>query len=237
MALSVIQQSWESSVRGLIRDIKAAVRRAVNTALVIIFIVVGGSALIEIWPEINEFISQGCETELCCQECTSVPITRIIDGDTFVSDRGRVRLYGMDTPELGQRCAHEATERMRELASGAVRIEEGPRTRDRYGRLLYYAYTQSDDSIDGLLVREGLARAWTDDGQHRDYLMSVEADARQAGTGCLWWPARESAGRPGSSGRPGYLIAIPPETTMVSPVMYEASGLARKATTFETSSG
>ena len=174
------------SLRGLIRDIRAAVRRAVNTALVVIFIVVGGSALIEIWPEIDRFVGQACETELCCEECTSMPVTRIIDGDTFVSGRDRVRLYGLDTPELGQPCADAATQRARELAGGSVRVEGGPRTRDLYGRRLYYVYTEAGESIAELLVREGLAWAWTADGQHRDHLTAVESDAREAGVGCLW---------------------------------------------------
>ena len=40
-------------------------------------------------------------------------------------------------------------------------IEFGPRSKDRYGRLLYYVYTQDGDSIDEILVSEGLAKAWT----------------------------------------------------------------------------
>ena len=145
-------------IKAAIRDFKAAVRRAVNTALVIIFLVVGGSALIEIWPEISERIGEDCGTELCCQECTSVSVTRIIDGDTFVSADERVRLFGADTPERGERCFDEATERLCDLASRAVRVEIGPRTRDRYGRRLRYIYTRAGDSVEKLLVREGLAR-------------------------------------------------------------------------------
>ena len=43
----------------------------------------------------------------------------------------RVRLYGVDTPERGEPCFEEATERFRELAGGRVRIEfrHGARTR------------------------------------------------------------------------------------------------------------
>ena len=29
------------------------------------------------------------------------PVARVVDGDTFHSDVGRVRLYGMDTPDSG----------------------------------------------------------------------------------------------------------------------------------------
>ena len=40
------------------------------------------------------------------------------------------------------------------------------------------------DSIDETLVSEGLAKAWTRDGQHRDLLVGM-AQARQSGVGCL----------------------------------------------------
>lgn len=65
-------------------------------------------------------------------------------------------------------------------------VETGPRDTDRYGRLLYYVYTADGASIDATLVREGLARAWTRDGQHRKALIQMERDAQGSGAGCLW---------------------------------------------------
>ena len=41
-----------------------------------------------------------------CKTCEN------IDGDTFVSGPSRVRLFGIDAPEVGQRCATEATTRL-----------------------------------------------------------------------------------------------------------------------------
>jgi len=67
-----------------------------------------------------------------------------------------------------------------------VRVELGPRTEDRFGRLLYYVNTDSGDSIGKMLVSEGLAVAWTIDGQHRQLLIDVERRARDDGVGCLW---------------------------------------------------
>ena len=61
----------------------------------------------------------------------------IIDGDTLDTSKGRVRLFGVDTPERSQRCATEATERLRELTGDVVsRSENWPRLRDTYGRVL-----------------------------------------------------------------------------------------------------
>ena len=60
-----------------------------------------------------------------------VQVVRVIDGDTLdilISDiKYRVRLFGVDTPERGERCYEEATERTRQLSGDAVRIEAGPR--------------------------------------------------------------------------------------------------------------
>ena len=124
--------------------------------------------------------------ELQCPDCNAIRVTRIIDGDTFVSGDTRVRLCGMDTPERGERCFSEATQRLRELAGGTVRVEPGPRVKDIYDRSLFYLYTESAASIHEALVREGWPVAWTRDGQHRDHLMDLERAARNEGVGCLW---------------------------------------------------
>ena len=113
-------------------------------------------------------------------------MVRIIDGDTLDTSKGRVRLFGVDTPERGQRCAIEATERLQELAGDTVRLEDGPRLTDQFGRILAYVFTQDGMSIDETLIREGLATAWARDGQHRDFLVGLERGARRKYAGCLW---------------------------------------------------
>ncbi len=74
---------------------------------------------------------------LCCFHRPVFKVTRVIDGEEL-----RIRLYGVDSPEKGEPCFEEATDRLRELAGDEVRVELGPRSQDRYGRLLYYVYTQ-----------------------------------------------------------------------------------------------
>ena len=117
-------------------------------------------------------------------------VVQVIDGDTLdlliAGTKYRVRLFGVDTPERGERCYEEATERTRQLSGDMVRIEPGPRSEDRYGRSLFYLYTRSGESIDAILIRNGLATAWTRDGQYRDVLVNLEQEARRQGTGCLW---------------------------------------------------
>jgi micrococcal nuclease len=123
----------------------------------------------------------------------SLPIAivlEVIDGDTIearVEDRTEtVRYYGVDTPERYERCYEEAKERNEELAGRHVLLMADARDRDSGGRLLRYVFTLDGRSIDGSLLAEGLARAWTRDGFYRDALMAVEEEARREGRGCLW---------------------------------------------------
>ncbi len=134
----------------------------------------------------GSLLRRDCQTLLCCEECKTVVVSRVIDGDTFDSSIGRIRLYGVNTPEVGERCYREATRRLRKLAGSSVRVEPGPRSHDRNGRLLYYVYTLNGESMDEELIGGGLGWAWTRDGQHRDLLVDLERKARHSGTGCLW---------------------------------------------------
>ena len=126
------------------------------------------------------------ETTLRCADCPVALVVHIIDGNTLDTSMGRVRLFGVDTPERREQCASEATDRLRELAGDQVRLEDGPRLTDRYGRRLAYVYTESGISIDAVLIREGFTTAWTRDGQHRDGLVELEQEARREYAGCLW---------------------------------------------------
>jgi len=98
-----------------------------------------------------------CSTVICCSDCMEIDVDRVIDGDTFQSANARIRLFGVDTPERGEPCFNEATERFKELAKDTVGVEFGPRHEDRYGRILYYIYNENGESIDEMLVREGFA--------------------------------------------------------------------------------
>jgi micrococcal nuclease len=136
-------------------------------------------------------------TVISCPNCEAHAVDRVIDGDTLdFSDGTRVRLFGVDTPERGENCFTEATDRLRQLAGATVRLEDGPRATDSFGRRLAYAFTIDGFSIDVILIGEGLAEAWTRDGQHRDTLIALEQSARENRAGCLWGnlQASESSG-------------------------------------------
>jgi endonuclease YncB( thermonuclease family) len=137
-------------------------------------------------PLTDSDLAPSSEHSLLCNDCQLVDVTRVIDGDTLDTSMGRVRLFGVDTPERGDHCFQESTNFTRIAAGDKVRLETGPRRTDSYGRRLAYVYDSSGDSIDAQLISGGFAVAWTRDGQHRDYLTSLEENARRTRTGCLW---------------------------------------------------
>lgn len=120
----------------------------------------------------------------------SAEVVRVIDGDTIdvrlLGEIERVRYYGIDTPERGEPCFDEATDRNEALAGEVVQLLPDARERGPFDRLLRYVFTEDGESVDARLIAEGLAHAWTEDGAYRDDLVALEGEARQAGVGCLW---------------------------------------------------
>lgn len=117
-------------------------------------------------------------------------IQRITDGDTIeCAEVGRVRLIGMDTPELSQEpYGLLASEALAELApvGSRVELERDVELRDQYGRMLAYVW------VDGLqvnwaLVRQGWAVLLTypPNVQYVDWYTQAQRRAREDGVG-LW---------------------------------------------------
>ncbi len=126
------------------------------------------------------------QTSIYCPDCQLVEVTGVVDGDTIDTSIGRVRFFGVDTPERGEECFTEATEFTRLLVGNQVRLENGPRLEDTYGRRLAYIFDSSGNSIDVQLIAAGFAKAWTRDGQHRDTLVGLAESAKVNRAGCLW---------------------------------------------------
>ncbi len=121
-----------------------------------------------------------------------VRVERVVDGDTVDVRIGgreeRVRLIGVDAPELGQGVWGErAREVLRRWVEGrVVRLERDVVERDRYGRVLAYVW------VDGRLVneellREGVAMLYTvpPNVRHVERLRRAQEEARAAGRG-VW---------------------------------------------------
>ena len=114
-------------------------------------------------------------------------VKTVHDGDTVtcVKPNGtiqKIRLSGIDAPELNQRFGQRSTERLKHLLGGdLVRVER--KGFDQYGRLLATLFRKSQN-INLDMVKEGWA--WVYDGfSSSSELLDAEATARKARRG-LW---------------------------------------------------
>ncbi len=100
-------------------------------------------------------------TTLIVKSNVSVIVSRVIDGDTVeIASGERVRLLGMNTPELGQPYHDEAANRLKEFVEGkSVTLESDINEKDQYGRLLRYVYVD-EKFVNAELVKEGYANVY-----------------------------------------------------------------------------
>ena len=127
-------------------------------------------------------------------------VTRVVDGDTVVlSDLGKSRLIGIDTPEVygDVECyGREASAYAKRLLAGRrVRYAIGAEPRDRYGRALVYLWLGDGRFVNELLVTGGYART-LEIAPNVRYAARLErraSEARASGRG-LWSPHACGAG-------------------------------------------
>jgi endonuclease YncB( thermonuclease family) len=124
-------------------------------------------------------------------------VAHVIDGDTLVlADGRRLRLIGIDTPELGREGGTDqpfAVKARKELLDsigrgrGLVRLLLGIETRDRHGRSLAHVYDASGHNLNEHLLRRGLAAvsSFPPNLRFADCYRQAEAAARRARAG-LW---------------------------------------------------
>ena len=128
-------------------------------------------------------------------------VTQVIDGDTVETDKqGRVRLIGVDTPEIkapdqpvgcfGQEASTFAASLL--PPGTTVRLVGDVEQRDRFGRLLAYVYRRSDGLfVNAELLRRGFAQVLTipPNIAHTDEFATIARQAREASQG-LWASCR-----------------------------------------------
>lgn len=130
-------------------------------------------------------------------DATAVTVDYVHDGDTlFVvtssGERLKVRLIGIDTPEVGDNAecfGSEATARARALMpegmTAWVTADAGPL--DQYGRSLLYLWSDSGEFVNLTLVSEGYATPLSIAPNVRyEQSFATAASSAQAGSAGLW---------------------------------------------------
>lgn len=138
------------------------------------------------------------ESEECQAPGNLVPVqvNRVVDGDTvLLKDDRRVRLIGVNTPEVGRNgksgdpLGVRAQGFLEDLlkATGQVYLVYGEERSDRYGRVLAHLFDGKKQSIEAKLLESGLAmRAVVSPNiQMQGCFISAESVAHKASVG-VW---------------------------------------------------
>jgi len=133
-----------------------------------------------------------------------VKIVYVYDGDTFDIEENdriqRVRLLGLDTPEVESPYEHEecfgaeASEYLKKLLIGQEVIltdDVSAGDRDKYNRLLRYAFLPNGLFINAHLIEQGFAKKYLISGlKYESHFKELERDAKIEKIG-LWGACKE----------------------------------------------
>ncbi|HWK94050.1 MAG TPA: thermonuclease family protein [Pseudolabrys sp.] len=148
-------------------------------ALVVFALMLGGLALFQAW-----------QSRAVVAPPTALLAVQAVDGDTLRADSQRIRLSGIDAPELAQTCRDArgqkwscgAASRQHLAALVARGVTCTRNGEDRYGRMLATCSAPGVTDIGEAMVRDGHALNY--DRYTSDYA-SAEREARAARRG-LW---------------------------------------------------
>lgn len=158
-----------------------------------------------VWRSLGVFLgvcvllSAGVRAQVCSTARVDAKgqVVKVYDGDTVrLADGRRLRLIGLDTPELGyggipdQPLAQDAAQALSTLLEqhdSQVLMRYDAERRDEYGRWLVHLYLPNKTSITAHLLRSGLATWLTvpPDTYNLDCYQRAEASARAANVG-IW---------------------------------------------------
>jgi endonuclease YncB( thermonuclease family) len=141
-----------------------------------------------------------------CTPCSSqmIGVAAVHDGDTLrLEDGRRVRLIGVNTPELGEGAgaepqALEAKQLLQQLvkrSDGAIRVCMDAEHRDRYGRQLAHLYDRQGRSINRELLLQGLGYriAFPPNLKNQRCYAEAERAARKRNKGVWRQPIKQSS--------------------------------------------
>ncbi|WP_157994760.1 thermonuclease family protein [Paracoccus tegillarcae] len=88
-------------------------------------------------------------------------VTRVVDGDTFwvTSQSTRIRVWGLDAPEIGNAGGSTATAQLAGLVSGRS-VQCRMRDVDRYGRIVGQCWLPDGRDIAATMIASGTAREY-----------------------------------------------------------------------------
>lgn len=128
---------------------------------------------------------------------------RVVDGDSlegyYYGDFERIRMYGIDAPELSQRGGPESADRLESLVRGAGALMFELKDKDHYGRLVGVVYPVGGSgmfSLNRRMVDEGYAYAYTRFGGGELGMAAAERAAKENRRGVLWRDGVTDAERP-----------------------------------------
>jgi len=122
-----------------------------------------------------------------------VTVQRIIDGDTIhLTDQRKVRMLGINAPELAKKGVKNSTDEPFALEAKAllqkliqaqnfqIKLQQGKNAKDRYGRILAHTYSLDGVNFEEQLVQAGLAyrTAFVPNTQLDSCLLEAEKSAR-----------------------------------------------------------
>lgn len=149
------------------------------------------------------------------------PLVQVTDGDTLVVDGAKLRLIGIDAPEMAQTCGgadggrwacgKEAKAVLQRLAGSDPKLVCSGDSRDRYGRQLVRCHGRFGD-LGEVMVARGLA--WAYRKYATDYV-AAERRARQAGLGV--WQGDHAAPQDFRAAAAGHPVAAVAGVAMAEP--------------------
>lgn len=159
----------------------------------------GGVLLLIVYAATNILgYMQGWQTALVPPPAGYYRVLDVADGDTFsVSMDGieeKVRLVGVDTPETHKpntpvQCygpeASDFTKSLIQNKPVQLKADSKQPNRDKYGRLLRYAYLENGQELNEALVREGYALTTNFNTEKKERLKELEQEAKATKKG-LW---------------------------------------------------
>ncbi len=153
------------------------------------------------------FVGSSCQIQDKSLESVSqpnveafLPVTKIVDGDTFWVDNGtekglKIRFIGIDAPESRRMFKREIGYYGKEaklyltglLTNKKVRLVSDVDPLDQYGRTLSYVYLEDGTFVNAELIKNGYAVLMTvpPNVEFAEYFSKLQAEARENKKG-LW---------------------------------------------------